>query len=61
MITVKEIEAEVLQLPAEDAVQLMEWLSDYLENQAELTPQFIASIERGQADLRDGCVRIRQP
>jgi len=61
MSTVKEIQAEVRRLPAEEALELMDWLSEYLENQAELDPEFVASIERGQSDLRDGCVRIRQP
>ena len=61
MSTVKEIQAEVRRLPAEEALELMDWLSEYLENQAELDPEFVASIERGQSDLRDGRVRVRQP
>ena len=58
MSAIKEIEAKVRQLPAEEALELMDWLSDYLENQAELNPEFVASIERGQSDLRDGRVRV---
>ena len=59
MSTVKEIQAEVRRLPAEEALELMDWLAEYLENQAELDPEFVANIERGQADLRDGRVRVR--
>jgi hypothetical protein len=58
---VEEIEAEVRQLPAQEALELMDWLSDYLEDQAKLNPDFVASIERGQSDLREGRVRVRQP
>jgi hypothetical protein len=61
MSMVKEIEAQVRRLPAKEALELMDWLSDYIENQAELNPEFVASIDRGQSDLREGRVRIRQP
>ena len=61
MSTVKEIQAEVRRLPAEEALELMDWLAEYLENQAELDPAFVASIERGQADLREGRARVSQP
>jgi len=57
MSTVQEIEAAVQQLPVEKARELQDWLADYLEDDAELTPEFVASIERGQADLRAGRVR----
>jgi predicted RNA binding protein YcfA (HicA-like mRNA interferase family) len=29
-------------------------------HEAELNPEFVASIERGQADLREGRVRVRK-
>ena len=61
MSRVEEIEAEVRQLPAQEALELMDWLSDYLEDQAKLNPDFVASIERGQSDLREGRVRVRHP
>jgi hypothetical protein len=41
-------------------MQLQDWLANYLEDEAELTPEFVASIERGQADLREGRVRVRK-
>jgi len=59
--TVKEIEAAVLGLPREHALELQDWLADFLEDQAELDPEFVASIERGQADLNGGRARVHQP
>jgi hypothetical protein len=47
------IETEVRKLPTEEAMQLQDWLASYLEDEAELNPEFVASIERGQADLRE--------
>ena len=61
MSTVQEIEAAVQKLPVDQAFELQDWLSDYLEEDAELNPEFVASIERGQADVREGRVRTRQP
>ena len=60
MSKLEVIESEVRQLPRPEALQLQDWLADYFEDQAELNPEFIASIERGQADLREGRVRVRQ-
>jgi len=39
-------------------LQLQEWLANYLEDQAELNPHFVASIERGQSDLGEGRTRV---
>lgn len=60
MSKLEVIESEVRQLPRTEALQLQDWLADYLEDQAELRPEFIASIERGQADLREGHLRTRK-
>jgi len=57
----ERIETEVRQLPRGQALALQDWLADYLEAQAEVSPEFVASIERGEADLREGRVRVRQP
>ena len=45
MSKLEAIEAEVRKLPLEQAVELQDWLSDYLEDSAELNPEFVASIE----------------
>ena len=60
MSKLEVIESEVRQLPRTEALQLQDWLADYLEDEAELNPEFIASIERGQADLREGRVRVNE-
>lgn len=56
MSKLESIKAEVWKLPSEQAMQLQDWLVNYLEDEAEL----VASIERGQADLRKGRVRSRK-
>jgi hypothetical protein len=57
MSTVQDIVVAVQKLPLEQALELQDWLSDYLEDDAVLAPEFVASIERGQADLRQNRVR----
>ena len=54
------LEAEVRKLPRDEALQLQDFLADFLEDQEALTPEFITSIERGQADLRSGQARVRR-
>src|ERR1700690_5122 len=60
MSKLEAIEAEVRKLPPEQAIQLQDWLAIYPEDEAELNPEFVPSIERGQADLREGRVRVRK-
>jgi hypothetical protein len=57
MSKLEAIESEVRNLPREQALELQDWLAEYLEDKAELDPEFVASIERGKADLREGRVR----
>jgi hypothetical protein len=61
MSKLEAIEAEVRKLPLDQAAELQDWLSDYLEDTAELNPEFVASIERGNADLRASRIRIERP
>ncbi len=61
MSKLEAIEAEVRKLPLEQAAKLQDWLADYLEDLAELNPEFVASIERGNADIREGRVRVHRP
>ena len=61
MSTVAEIEAAISQLPLEQAAKVSEWLEQWLEDQRELSPEFIASIERGKADITAGRVRVVRP
>jgi hypothetical protein len=61
MSTVAEIEVAITRLPVKDAEQLREWLEQWLEDQLEMTPEFEASIERGEADLAAGRSRVVRP
>ena len=61
MSTVGEIEAAISRLPVKEAEELREWLEQWLEDQLEMTPEFLASIERGKADLIAGRSRIVRP
>ena len=61
MSKLEAIEAEVRNLPLEQAAKLQDWLADYLEDLAGLNPEFVTSIERGNADLRAGRVRVHRP
>lgn len=61
MSKLETIEAEVRKLPLEQVLELQDWLAEYLEDTAELNPEFVASIERGNADLREGRIRVHRP
>ncbi len=61
MNKLEAIEAAVRQLPREEALELLDRLADFLEQDAPINPEFAASIERGRADLRVGRVRIHPP
>jgi predicted outer membrane protein len=58
MSSVAEIESAIAQLPVEKAEEVREWLEQWLEDQHEVTPEFLASIERGKADLAAGRTRV---
>jgi hypothetical protein len=58
MSRLETIQAEVRKLPPEQALQLQDWLANYLEDEAELSQECVASIERGQAHLHQGRVRV---
>lgn len=60
MSKLEAIEKEIKALPPEQAFELQDWLANYLEDEAELNPAFMASIERGKADLRQGRVRVEK-
>jgi hypothetical protein len=61
MSTVAEIEAAIARLPLQQAEEVSEWLEQWLEDQREMSPEFVASIERGKADLAAGRVRVARP
>jgi hypothetical protein len=53
------IEAEIKALPKSAARELQDWLADYLDEQEELKPEFVQSIEQGKRDVQSGQVRVR--
>ena len=61
MSTVAEIETAISRLPLEQAEEVSEWLEQWLEDQRELSPEFVASIERGKADIAARRTRVVRP
>ena len=61
MSTLAEIESAITRLPVADAEALQEWLEQWLEDQRGMTPEFLAAIERGKADLAGGRHRTVRP
>ncbi len=60
MSKLEVIEAEIRSLPRHEAEELQDWLSQYLEDRAELNPSFVESIKRGKADLKAGRVWVEK-
>ncbi len=61
MSTLAGIESAISRLPVPEAEALQEWLEQWLEDQRRMTPEFLASIEKGKADLAAGRHRIVSP
>jgi hypothetical protein len=61
MSTVTEIETAITKLSRNEAEELREWLEQWIEDQQIITPEFLASIERGNADLSEGRTRTVKP
>jgi hypothetical protein len=61
MSSVLEIESAIARLSIGEAEQVREWLEQWLEDQKEMTPEFLASIERGKADVAAGRSRVERP
>jgi hypothetical protein len=58
MPVLESIENDIKQLPRDAALELQDWLADYLDDQEEVSPDFVAAIERGKSDLEEGRVRV---
>ena len=54
MSTVAEIESAIARLPLREVEEVREWLEQWLEDRREMTSEFLASIDRGKADLAAG-------
>jgi hypothetical protein len=60
MLALNQIEDAVKQLSRADQESLRDWLENFLEDQLEITDEFKAKIDRGEADIRAGRVRIHK-
>jgi hypothetical protein len=57
MSTLELIESKVSELSVTEILELQDWINEYLEDHAALSPEFIASIDRGLSDLEQGLTR----
>jgi PHD/YefM family antitoxin component YafN of YafNO toxin-antitoxin module len=57
MSTLELIESKVSELSVTEVLELQDWINEYLEDHAALSPEFLASIDRGLADLEQGRTR----
>jgi len=57
MSTLELIESKVSELSVTEILELQDWINEYLEDHAALSPEFIASIDRGLKDLEQGRTR----
>jgi hypothetical protein len=58
MSTLELIESKVSELSVTEVLELQNWINEYLEDHAQLSPEFLASIDRGVADLKEGRCRV---
>jgi hypothetical protein len=61
MQTLERIAEEVKRLSKADQEALLDWLTNVLEDELELTDEFKAKIKQGEADIAAGRFRVRQP
>ena len=59
--TVAEIGAAITRLSLAETEGIREWLEQWIEDQREMTPEFLASIKRGKPDLAEGRSRTVKP
>ncbi len=58
MSTLELIESKVSELSVTEVLELQDWINEYLEDHAQLSPEFLASIDRGVSDLKEGRCRV---
>jgi hypothetical protein len=59
MHSLAQVEQDVLKLTVQEQMELRDWLENVLEDRLEMTEEFKARIEAGEADLAAGRIRIR--
>lgn len=61
MTTLEQIWDDVKLLSKADQESLLDWLTNLLEDDLELTDEFKTEIEQGKADIATGRYRIVRP
>ncbi len=61
MLTLEQVENQVKLWTKAEQEALLDWLANMLEDQLEFTEEFKAKIKRGEQDIREGRVRVRNP
>ncbi len=61
MLTLEQVENQVKLWTKAEQEALLDWLANMLEDQLEFTEEFKAKIQRGEQDIREGRVRVRNP
>ena len=61
MSTLELIESKVSELSVTEILELQDWINEYLEENASLSPEFLSSIDRGLNDLEEGRSRTVTP
>ena len=61
MPTLEQIKNDVLRLSKDDQETLLDWLTNLLEDDLELTDEFKAKIERGKADIAAAALELFDP
>jgi len=60
MSSLQEIKNAIQGLSRKEIEVLQDWIDNYLEETREMTPEFKASIERGNQDIAEGKYRVRK-
>ena len=61
MSKLEQIKEDVKRLSKADQEALLDWLTNVLEDELELTDEFKAKIEQGKADIAAGRFRVHRP
>ncbi len=57
---VREIEEAIQTLPRKEVERLREWIENFLDDQLEITDEFVARIDRGKKDIAAGNFRVHE-
>lgn len=58
MSTVRDVETVIAKMSPAEILEIADWLENFLEDQRQIRPEFLARIRRGQEDIATGRVEI---